>query len=181
MSVIAKDNYVALEYRLWLDSGEQLRGTPEAPAGLRRLAWAITALVALMVVTGGFVAGIRAGRAYNTFPLMNGHIVPPEILMIDPWWENLFSNMATVQFDHRLLAYVVVVLVAGYAYIVQTRTAAVMVAAVLLQVVLGIWTLLWQVPLELGLVHQGGALIVLAAALWNLHAVLMKSPGPDRR
>ena len=58
-----------------------------------------------MALTGGFVAGIRAGFAYNTFPLMNGHLVPPEILMLEPWWMNFFNNMATVQFDHRLIAW----------------------------------------------------------------------------
>ena len=54
-----------------------------------------------MALSGGLVAGIRAGFAYNTFPLMNGHLVPPEILMLEPWWRNFFWNMATVQFDHR--------------------------------------------------------------------------------
>ena len=65
----------------------------------------------LMVLTGGFVAGIRAGFAYNTFPLMNGHVVPPEIMMLEPWWKNFFYNMATVQFDHRLLAWMLAFLV----------------------------------------------------------------------
>jgi hypothetical protein len=61
--------------------------------------------------TGGFVAGIRAGFAYNTFPSMNGHVVPPEIMMLVPWWKNFFYNMATVQFDHRLLAWTLAFLV----------------------------------------------------------------------
>ena len=71
---------------------------------LRRFAYAIAALIFVMVLSGGFVAGIRAGFAYNTFPLMAGRIVPPEIMMLEPWWKNLFWNMATVQFDHRLAA-----------------------------------------------------------------------------
>jgi hypothetical protein len=57
-----------------------------------------------VALTGGFVAGIRAGFAYNTWPLMNGHWIPPEILMIEPWWRNFGYNMATVQFVHRTLA-----------------------------------------------------------------------------
>ena len=79
----------------------------------RRAAWAIgvAALVFVMALSGGFVAGIRAGFAYNTFPLMNGHLVPPEIFMIEPWWRNFFYNMATVQFDHRALAWLLAVLV----------------------------------------------------------------------
>src|SRR5690349_7716882 len=75
----------------------------------RRLALALVALIFVMMLSGGLVAGIRAGFAYNTFPLMNGRLVPAEILMIDPVWKNFFWNMATVQFDHRLLALVVVI------------------------------------------------------------------------
>ena len=69
--------------------------------------WAgwLAVLVFAMVLTGGLVAGIRAGFAYNTFPLMNGSVVPPVIMMIEPWWRNFFWNMATVQFDHRLGAW----------------------------------------------------------------------------
>jgi cytochrome c oxidase assembly protein subunit 15 len=76
-----------------------------APVPLRRAAVALATLVFAMALTGGLVAGIRAGFAYNTFPSMNGHVVPPEILMLDPWYDNFFYNMATVQFDHRLLAW----------------------------------------------------------------------------
>ena len=60
-----------------------------------------TTLIFAMALSGGLVAGIRAGFAYNTFPLMNGHLVPPDILVLEPWWRNFFWNMATVQFDHR--------------------------------------------------------------------------------
>ena len=75
-------------------------------AATRRWAAAVACLVFVQVLSGGMVAGIRAGFAYNTFPLMNGALVPPEILSLDPWWKNFFYNMATVQFDHRLLALV---------------------------------------------------------------------------
>ena len=53
--------------------------------------------VFLMALSGGMVAGLRAGYAYNTFPLMNGHIVPPEVMLLEPWWRNFVYNMATVQ------------------------------------------------------------------------------------
>jgi heme a synthase len=140
----------------------------------------IVGLVILQVAAGGFVAGLDAGMGYNTWPLMDGKIVPKGMFVMEPTWQNLFENTMTVQFNHRLLAYVVSVAVAGHAYIAQTRSAAILLAAVLLQILLGIWTLLWQVPLWLGLAHQGGALIVLAAALWNVHCFLMKSPGRYR-
>ena len=80
-----------------------------AQRATRRLAFAVAALVFVMALSGGFVAGIRAGFAYNTFPLMNGTFVPPEILSIDPWWKNFFWNMATVQFDHRALAWLLAI------------------------------------------------------------------------
>ena len=94
------------------------RASASRDAGLgarsgRLRAWAlgVAALVFAMALTGGFVAGIRAGFAYNTFPLMNGHLVPPEILMIEPWWRNFVYNMATVQFVHRAIAWLLAALV----------------------------------------------------------------------
>lgn len=150
-----------------------------APAPLRRLAWTTTALIALMVVTGGLVAGIRAGRAYNTFPLMNGHLVPPEILMIEPWWENFFSNMATVQFDHRLVAWTLAAVVpALWLKVMKSAVPArargfahLLLAALTAQIALGITTLLLVVPVPLAAAHQAGALVVLTAALGLNHAL----------
>jgi len=154
----------------------------------RRLGWAVVALTAFMVVTGGLVAGIRAGYAYNTFPLMNGHVVPPEILMLEPWWKNFFYNMATVQFDHRLGAWMLAALVpllwlrilrATHARAPITTasrrriraTGVALLALVALQVSLGIATLLTGVAISLGVAHQGVAVLVLAAALATVHAL----------
>ncbi len=153
-----------------------LRPAPSgAPAGLRRAGLAVAILVFGLALTGGFVAGIRAGFAYNTWPLMNGHWIPPEILMIEPWWRNFGYNMATVQFVHRTLA--LAVLAAGWllawrvladrATSAEARLAARLLAiALLLQVLLGIATLLLVVPVGLGTAHQGGAVVVLTAAIW---------------
>ncbi|MBK9116791.1 MAG: COX15/CtaA family protein [Betaproteobacteria bacterium] len=146
----------------------------------RRFAYAFAALVFVMVLTGGFVAGIRAGFAYNTFPLMNGHVVPPEIMMIDPWWKNFFYNMATVQFDHRLLAWVLAFVApllwwkvrAAEGAPARARTGAHLVLAVLfVQIALGIATLVHVVPLSLAAAHQAGALLVFALALHLAHAL----------
>ena len=152
-----------------------------APATrLARGALGIAALVFLMALSGGFVAGLRAGYAYNTFPLMNGHFVPPEILMLEPWWKNFFYNMATVQFVHRGFFWVLAVLVPllwWHARATPARTAAsALLAAFALQAVLGIATLLLGVPVSLGAAHQGGAVAVLAAALWAAHA--LRAPEP---
>jgi len=158
-----------------------LRPAPSgAPEGLRRMGAAFAIAVFAMALTGGLVAGIRAGFAYNTWPLMNGHWVPPEILMIEPWWRNFGYNMATVQFVHRTLAIVVLVgawilawrVFATRAAGAEARLAAGTLAAVtLLQVALGIATLLAVVPVGLGTAHQGGAVVVLTAALWLARAL----------
>jgi len=155
-----------------------LASAPQQAA--RRFARAVVALVFVMVLTGGFVAGIRAGFAYNTFPLMNGAVVPPEIFMLEPWWKNFFWNMATVQFDHRLLAWALAFLVPALAWRLRTtdglpsraRTGGlVLVALVAIQIGLGIATLLLVVPLPLAAAHQAGAVLVFAAGLNVAHAL----------
>lgn len=152
--------------------------TPRGAAAARPLAWTVTGLVAYMVATGGFVAGIRAGKAYNTFPLMNGHFVPPEILMLEPWWKNFFYNMATVQFDHRLGAWALAFLVPWLWWKVRAvedaraRLASHLLLAMLVaQITLGALTVLNAVPVGLGAAHQGGAVVLLAFALALNHAL----------
>ena len=145
----------------------------------RRFALAIVALVFVMMLSGGFVAGIRAGFAYNTFPLMNGRVVPPEILMLAPWWKNLFWNMATVQFDHRALGWLLAVTVPLFWWLLRGAQwprrvrggSTALVAMLALQLALGIATLVNVVPLPLAALHQAGALIVFALALNVAHAL----------
>jgi len=143
------------------------------------LAAIIAALVFLQVLAGALVAGIRAGKAYNTFPLMNGHLVPPETLSLDPWWLNFFNNMATVQLDHRLLAWL---LLAGVAWLWlrvrrsdagprARRGAGLLLGLVVVQFALGVATLLLVVPVTLAVAHQGVATLVFAAALYTAHAL----------
>lgn len=125
------------------------------------------------------MAGIRAGKAYNTFPLMNGHLVPPETFMLEPWWRNFFYNMATVQLDHRLVAWLLLALVAWlWARVAwidagpRARvTANLLVAAFAAQFALGAWTLLAAVPVALGAAHQFVAVLVFGAALVCAHAL----------
>ena len=155
------------------------RGAVAPPAPLRRVSWIVTAVVAYTVVTGGFVAGIRAGFAYNTFPLMNGHLLPPEIFMLEPWQLNFFNNMATVQFDHRLGAWLLALLVPWFwlqarreALAPRARLAGHLLLGMLaLQVALGIATLLLLVPIPLAAAHQGGAVLLVTAALLANHAL----------
>ena len=152
---------------------------PVRETSIAGFAKAIVSVVFLMVLSGGLVAGIRAGFAYNTFPLMNGELVPPEILMIDPWYANFWNNMATVQFDHRLIALILALLVPLFWWRVmaaqvspRARLAAHLLLAMLaLQIVFGIATLLLVVPLPLAAAHQAGALFTFAAALNAAHAL----------
>jgi cytochrome c oxidase assembly protein subunit 15 len=159
------------------------RQEPDPPdprvAGLGRVAGALAALVFLMALSGGLVAGIRAGFAYNTFPLMNGQWVPSEIFMIEPWHLNFFNNMATVQFDHRLLAWLLAFLVPWFWWrLVRAGTghrarlaAHLLFGALAVQIALGIATLLLVVPIPLAAAHQGGAVLLFAAALYAVHAL----------
>ena len=145
--------------------------------GLRHFSIALTALIFVMVLSGGFVAGIRAGLAYNTFPLMNGHFIPPEIFMLEPWYRNFFDNMATVQFDHRMIAWMLAILIPIFWFKSRSvplsgsaRLACTLLLVMLaVQISLGISTLLLVVPLPLAAAHQAGALLLFTAALWVNH------------
>jgi heme a synthase len=149
------------------------------PRSLRRFANALVALVFVMILSGGLVAGIRAGFAYNTFPLMQGRILPPEILLLDPWWKNVFWNVATVQFDHRLLALMLACSVPLFWWRLRRsdasarakRFGSAVLAMLVLQLALGIATLLNVVPLPLAALHQAGAVAVLALAVSAAHAL----------
>ncbi len=133
----------------------------------------LTALIFVMALSGGLVAGNRAGLIYNTFPLMNGEWIPPGIMALEPAYLNLFVNMTTVQFDHRLIAWLLAVLVPWFWWrstrALQSRSARfachVFLAALILQLSLGIATLLNAVPVALGAAHQAGALLLFTAAL----------------
>ena len=135
-----------------------------------RLALALPVIIFAMALSGGMVAGLRAGYAYNTFPLMNGHVVPPEVMLLEPWWRNFVYNMATVQLVHRTFFWLLAVLVPlAWWRGRHTLAANALLAAFVLQASLGIATLLLGVPVGFGSAHQGGAVVLLAAALWHAH------------
>lgn len=170
--------YAAL---LWTALG-LLRPQPSSPAAarpVRRMVQVAFVALALAMLAGGFVAGIRAGLDYNTFPLMDGRLVPEGYASLTPWWRNLTVNIAAVQFNHRLLA-TLSALAAGAAVWMAwrrlppgraRRAVFGLGGAVALQYALGVATLLHAVPVSLGTLHQATAVLVLTAALLALHAL----------
>jgi len=145
-------------------------GQPMKAFAILVFGWAfVTAL------SGGFVAGLDAGFAYNTFPLMEGALLPPGLYPLSPFYLNLFEDIMTVQFNHRIMAETLFVLVAILWF--KTRNADLtrrgqlavncLAAIVLLQVTLGITTLLLVVPVPLAAAHQAGAVVVFITALWT--------------
>ncbi len=145
----------------------------------RRAAEAVILLVALTIAAGGFVAGTRAGFIYNTFPLMDGSLVPADYAQLHPFVRNWFENIAAIQFDHRVLAMtttaaVLLLWAAGLRRRLPSPARAALwalLAAAALQVTLGISTLLLVVPIPLAAAHQAGAVLLLTAAIVFRHTL----------
>lgn len=157
---------------------EETQAAPqEAFASLRRWSIALTVVVSIMIMSGGFVAGNRAGFSFNTFPLMNGQLIPSGLFSMSPWFANFFENNLTVQFDHRMIAYLLCVLVPFIWWKgMQLKPTGglrlslhLLLAGLILQVTLGISTLLLMVPIALAAAHQAGALLVLTFSLMVAH------------
>jgi len=165
--------YVAI---LWTVERLADRPAPAVPLRLRVGAGALVVLVLAQIYLGALTAGLRAGLVYNTWPQIDGAFIPDtaRLFFNHPLWRNFFENTLTVQFDHRMLAYTVLVVALLHAFDAlrvgrAAATGAVVLAlAVVFQATLGILTLLHQVPIGLGLAHQGMALVVLTLA--SLHA-----------
>ncbi|WP_376099177.1 COX15/CtaA family protein [Roseomonas sp. CCTCC AB2023176] len=163
-----------------------MRNAPPAAAPLRGMAHATAGLLALAMLAGGFVAGTKAGFTYNTFPLMDGALVPPGYADLSPFPRNLVENLAAVQFNHRLLATLAGVAALVLAWRViravprgRVRTAGLILGGVVAaQYALGVATLVHVVPVWLGTLHQTVAVGVLAAVLLLLHSLRAPRPVP---
>ncbi len=171
---------------LWTAADLLLRPSgARVAAGLARHARWTLGLVLLTALAGAFVAGTNAGKAYNEFPLMAGRLVPAGYWSLDPWYRNLFDNIAAVQFNHRLLA--VATAVVGLLLAIRLgRTAAGgfrglaagLGLAVAAQFALGLLTLLWSVPIPVAALHQAGAVVLLGLALVAVHRTrAVEKPG----
>jgi cytochrome c oxidase assembly protein subunit 15 len=160
-----------------LELGPRPAAEEHAPRRLHR--WLVIGLVLTIVtvLSGGFVAGLDAGKIYNTFPLMGGQVIPPGYSIPEAGWRNAFENPAAAQFHHRVLAIGTAAVLLALAAIVrrapvsarlqQATSAAGLI--VLLQVALGITTLLLSVPIAVAVLHQATALAVLTAMLVAVH------------
>lgn len=150
------------------------------PAPYARWGIALVTLVYLMILSGGLVAGTRAGLAYPTWPLMGDSFIPPGLYATTPAWLAAFEDITTIQFNHRMFAYVLIVLLSTFAFRVYRSAggghgklgAILLVVALCVQVSLGISNLLLHVPVALAAAHQGGAVLLLTATLFLCHVQL---------
>ena len=142
-------------------------------------ALALASLISVTIVSGGFVAGLKAGKIYNTFPMMGENWLPPGLWVLDPPWRNLFDNATTAQFDHRVIAMTTFLLIVVFWIRTRNvelpdrarRAATVMLHIAVLQVVLGVTTLLLAVPVTLAATHQAVAMLLFTAALFIVHSL----------
>ncbi|WP_374305394.1 COX15/CtaA family protein [Ferrovibrio sp.] len=163
-------------YLLWGGLSLLRRGRMVGLRGGGIAGW-LGALVFLQILSGGLVAGMNAGLSHNTWPLMDGAFIPDGLLIMQPWWHNVFENAMTVQFQHRMGAYAVAIMAIVTALTLKGRAPTglrhTLLTAVLLQIGLGIATLLTHVPVALGTLHQAGAVLVLGVVvtLWHDRAL----------
>jgi len=168
-------------YLLWVALGLSVRDKRRPPRRVTGFHWSHVnlLLVVLMFISGGFVAGTRAGFVYNTFPHMNGYWWPPEIFILEPVWRNFFENVVTIQFVHRLGALTTAMAVGMFWILIVTRsseprhrTAAHWLTGVsVMQVILGVAALVFRVPVVLGVLHQAGAVALITLALYVVYVM----------
>jgi cytochrome c oxidase assembly protein subunit 15 len=156
----------------------------ESGKGLGRPAALFLGAASVQIVLGAFVAGLRAGSSYNSWPLMDGRVVPEGYFAAQPSLADLFERVEAVQFNHRAMAFVVVAIAA--LFVVRALRsghrleAGLIGGTVGLQFVLGIAALVTAVPLWLGLAHQAGALLILAAGVFALYGLSAPRPAAAR-
>ncbi|WP_114946821.1 COX15/CtaA family protein [Microvirga calopogonii] len=175
---------IILACLVWVASGLKDRsGSVGQEARMGYAPRILVGLILFQIALGGLVAGSKAGLTYNTWPLMDGALIPPAsaLFLVKPWIENFVDNVLLVQFNHRLVAYAIVAFAVWHAWTIRRHAPASKTAGramgmaflVLAQMVLGIVTLLLAVPLWAGLAHQIFAMAVLAMAV--VHARVSKS------
>ncbi|MCW8963418.1 MAG: COX15/CtaA family protein [Gammaproteobacteria bacterium] len=175
--------FLVYAYLFWVAMSllfpRQNQTTSATSGNIWLFSWLLLAMVFTTAMSGGFVAGLKAGFAYNTFPLMGGQWIPEGIMALEPAWKNVFENVATVQFQHRVLAISLFFIIPIFWYLAKGRTSGgrlrtglhLLLAMLIIQVILGISTLLMHVPVALAAAHQGGALLLFTIMLFVTHQV----------
>jgi cytochrome c oxidase assembly protein subunit 15 len=170
-------------YMLWLALDLVFRtttaGSAQSQRPYGRFSAALVGLVYLMILSGGLVAGTRAGFAYSTWPLMGDSFIPRGLYAGTPAWLDMFEDITTVQFNHRMFAYLLTILIGVFAVLVyrsgvggRARLAVTLLLLALgAQLLLGISTLLLHVPVPLAAAHQLGAMLLLTAMLFASHTL----------
>jgi heme a synthase len=180
--LLASFTFAAL---VWIAASLAPRAGEQSAPWQRVLAALILFVTFLQIFLGGLVGGLRAGRAYNTWPLMDGHFAPATLATLTPFWRNFVDNIAMVQFQHRVVAYTLFGLALAQAICTSVfapssraaRRALHFAGIVALQAGLGITTLLLAVPLWAGLIHQAFAMIVLGIATIDLQTLSRDDTG----
>jgi cytochrome c oxidase assembly protein subunit 15 len=163
---------------LWTAFGLVLTARAQ-PVELQRFSIGLSALIYLMILSGGLVAGTHAGNAYSTWPLMGDSFVPAGLYAMTPAWLSAFEDITTIQFNHRMFAYLIVALVVAFAIrafrfgIVGRLKVGIfcLIGLLGMQVTLGISTLIFYVPIPVAAAHQVGAVALLTASLFISHCL----------
>lgn len=171
-----------LWYALDLISTKKIAGSSFS-LGFKRLVNFMFILIVLQIIYGAFVAGLKAGLFYNTFPRMGNAMFPDTIFSFEPFWRNFLENPSGVQFIHRYLAYIVVLVVVSVweqsrkyeLTTVQKKASNFLVATVFVQFLLGIITIMYAVPVVMGVLHQTGAFVLFASSLVFMHSLKVKA------
>ena len=162
---------------LWIARGLAPHTDEDHSMGLHVFAAVIVCAIVIQIFLGALVAGLDAGLSFNDWPTMDGALVPEGLFVISPGWLNFFENPKLVQFVHRIGAYGLLILIAAQMIVtlqsesgaVHKRRAGILVVLAVVQAMIGIITLVMQVPFYWALVHQGMAVVVLgfAVAHWR--------------
>ncbi len=154
----------------------------DIPSGLGKPACILSGLVFLMILSGGLVAGTKAGYAYSTWPLMGDRFIPMGLYDMSPAWLSAFENITTIQFNHRMFAYLIAILMIGFSVAALrsniTRKVRLgiysMLVLLVVQISLGISTIVFHVPVATAAAHQVGAVALLTALLFVSHSLLRR-------
>ena len=171
--------FVLMAYILWtvldINGNRFTKGTYYNRKKIRSILHWILALIFLQILYGAFTAGLKAGYGWNTFPKMAGQWIPSTLFSFSPWWKNLFENQMTVQFIHRWIGWILFFLIPGFWRYTrgltltneQNTATALLLYIVIAQFGLGILTLLWVVPVWMGVLHQAGAFLLVATWVYT--------------